>query len=80
LSSRTSTPTAARPIWTRRGSITGASNGDATRTLEVLPENIIPGWGGNPQTFEGLAGVTGLVIGSAEGAIDFDSIEIVYGP
>ncbi|MHC4178146.1 MAG: PA14 domain-containing protein, partial [Planctomycetota bacterium] len=23
-------------------------------TVEILPENIIPGWGGNPQTFAGL--------------------------
>jgi hypothetical protein len=57
-----------------------------TRTLEVLPENIIPGWGGNPQAFEGLTAVTGPVIdsaggaGEAQGAIDIDSIETVYGP
>jgi hypothetical protein len=55
-------------------------------TVEILPENIIPGWGGNPQTFEGLTGVTGMVIGSSEGGaeargtIDVDSIEIVYEP
>jgi len=55
-------------------------------TLEILPENIIPGWGGNPQTFEGLTEVTGMVIGSSEGqgevqgTIDVDGIEIVYEP
>jgi len=55
-------------------------------TVEILPENIIPGWGGNPQTFEGLTEVTGMVIGSSEGqseaqgTIDVDSIEIVYEP
>ena len=55
-------------------------------TVEILPENIIPGWGGNPQTFEGLIEVTGMVIGSSEGqsetqgTIDVDSIEIVYEP
>jgi len=54
--------------------------------LEILPENIIPGWGGNPQVFEGLTDVTGMVIGSSEGqseaqgTIDVDSIEIVYEP
>jgi hypothetical protein len=57
LSSKTSTPAAARP-----------------------------GWGGNPQTFDGLTGVTGLVIGrpksagEAQGAVDVDGIEIVCEP
>ncbi len=55
-------------------------------TVDILPENIIPGWGGNPQTLEGLTEVTGLVIGSSEGqseaqgTIDVDSIEIMYEP
>jgi hypothetical protein len=55
-------------------------------TVEILPDNIIPGWGGNPQTFEGLTELTGMVIGSSEGqseaqgTIDVDSIEILYEP
>jgi hypothetical protein len=86
LSSGTSTLTAARPIWARRGSITGAANGDVTRTPKGLRENIIPGRGGCPQTFEGPTVVADLGVGSAEGAgeahgaIDIDSIEIVYEP